>query len=379
VSPPPESLLVHEGSTDFYVPSVHSEKGPGKRVGRVFFNDQMAFNRDVTVMLLRAYPRARTALDAMASTGARAVRIAREARPDMSIVANDRDLQACEYIASNVEMSGSANVEVSNDDLRCLLARRVFDYIDLDPFGTPVPFLPAVMQGLRRHGVAGITATDTAPLAGTYPRKCVRRYGAMSMRSPFGHESGLRILIGHIAREAAKEDKGLECILSFYADHYMRTYVRVVDGGGEADRTIAGLGFIDYDPATGSRSVSPERTSPRSIGPLWLGPLHDAETLAGMEAGDGLQTARRCSKYLQIWRDELDVPYFYDNDELASLLRTSPRRLDAVLEALGSSGRVSRTHFSPTGIRTDLPLSEVLSIYASVREHGQNHSNNGTI
>lgn len=368
MSVPPGSVLIKEGTTEFYVPSVHSEKGPGKRIGRVFFNDQMAFNRDVTVMLLKAYPQARTALDAMASTGARAVRVAREARPDLAIVANDRDSEACSYISANAEFTGCDNVEMSNDDLRCLLARRVFDYIDLDPFGTPVPFVPAVMQGLRRHGVAGITATDTAPLAGTYPRKCLRRYGAVSMRSPFGHESGVRILIGHIAREAAKEDKGLKCQLSFYADHYMRTYVRMVDGGGEADRTIERLGYIDYDPATGLRSVSEERTSRRSMGPLWLGPLHDAELLGGMEAGENLKTRKRCAKYLETWRQELDVPYFYDNDELASLVRTSPRRLDAVLEALGASGRVSRTHFSPTGIRTDLPLRDVLDIYASVKE-----------
>jgi len=368
VSRPPDSVLVREGTTDLLVPSTRSVKGPGKRVGRVFFNDQMAFNRDVTIMLLKACPRTRTALDAMAGTGARAVRLAREARPDMDIVANDRDAEACEYIKANIELAGSGNIKASNDDLRCLLARRAFDYIDLDPFGTPVHFIPAIMQGLRRHGVAGITATDTAPLAGTYPKKCLRRYGALSMRSPFGHESGLRILIGHIAREAAKEDKGLECLLSFYADHYMRAYVRVVDGGAAADRTIAALGFIDFDRATGERSVSLERTSSRSIGPLWLGPLHDHDLLTSMEAGENLQTMKRCAKYLDVWRKELDVPFFYDNDELASLVRTSPRRLDAVLEALGTEGRVSKTHFSPTGVRTDLPLEDVLEIYASLEE-----------
>jgi tRNA (guanine26-N2/guanine27-N2)-dimethyltransferase len=366
VSRPDGSIVIREGATELFVPAVHSEKGPGKRMGRVFFNDQMAFNRDVTVMLLGAYLKVRTALDAMASTGARAVRIAAEVRPDLSIVANDRDPQAYAYIGANVEHAVTGNVEVSNDDLRCLMARRVFDYIDLDPFGTPVPFIPAVMQGLRRKGVAGITATDTAPLAGTYPGKCLRRYGAWSMRSPFGHESGLRILIGHIAREAAKENKGLECVLSFYADHYMRTYVRVRDGGGEADRTLKGLGYIDYDPRGGVREISAERTSVSSMGPLWLGSLHDRAVLASMAAGENLHTRARCAKYLELWKDELDVPFFYDNDELASMTKLSPRRLDAVVEALGACGRVSRTHFSPTGIRTDLPLREVLDIYRGV-------------
>jgi len=369
VSAPPGSALIKEGATEIYVPCVHSQRGPGKRIGRVFFNDQMAFNRDVTIMFLKAYPRAMTALDAMAGTGARAVRIAREARPDIKIVANDRDAEACGYISANAEHTGSDNLEMTNEDLRCLLSHRVFDYIDLDPFGTPVPFVPAVMQGLRRNGAAGITATDTAPLAGTYPKKCKRRYGALSMRSPFGHESGLRILIGHIAREAAKEDKGLECLLSFYADHYMRAYVLMFEGGAEADRTLQRLGYLDYDRATGERSVSMERTSASSIGPLWLGPLHDAELLRGMEAGDNLHTQRRCARYLWTWRQELDVPFFYDNDELASLVGTSPRRLEAVLEALGASGKASRTHFSPTGIRTDLPIRDILDIYASVKEH----------
>ncbi|MBI0583160.1 MAG: N2,N2-dimethylguanosine tRNA methyltransferase [Methanomassiliicoccus sp.] len=356
-----------EGATELFVPALHSVKGPGKRTGAVFFNDQMAFNRDVTVMLLKAYPRARTALDAMASTGTRAVRVANEARPDMTIVANDRDPRACDYIRANAEHARADKVEVSNDDLRCVLARKVFDYVDIDPFGSPVHFIPSALQGLRRHGAAGFTATDTAPLAGTYPKKCQRRYGAFSMRSPFGHESGLRILIGHIAREAAKEDKGLECLLSFYADHYMRTYVRVREGGGEADRTLDRLGYIDYDPVTGERRASAERTSPRSIGPLWLGPLHDHDLLANMNAGENLQTRGRCAKYLELWRKELDVPFFYDNDELASMVRVSPRRLDAVFEALGAAGKVSRTHFSPTGIRTDLDLREVLDIYRSVK------------
>ncbi len=363
MSPPDGSVLVREGATDLYVPEVHSNKGPGKRIGRVFFNDQMAFNRDVSIMLLAASPRVRSALDAMAATGVRAVRLAHEARSDISIVANDRDAEACAFIAANADLNGAGNVEMVNEDLRCLLARRVFDYVDLDPFGTPVPFVPAVLQGLKRHGMAGITATDTAPLAGTYPRKCVRRYGATSQRSPFGHETGLRILIGHIAREAAKEDKGIETVLSYYADHYMRTFVRMRESGAEADRALERLGYIDFDPATGLRSVSPERTNARSIGPLWLGPLHDHEVVEAMSASEGLQTRSRCAKYLELWRNELDVPFFYDNDELASLSRTSPKPLDEVLRGLGACGKVSRTHFSPTGIRTDLGSDEVLKIY----------------
>ena len=65
-----------------------------------------------------------------------------------------------------------------NNDLRCQLAQEYYDYVDLDPFGTPVEFIPAALQALKRNGILAITATDTAPLAGTQAKKCVRRYGA---------------------------------------------------------------------------------------------------------------------------------------------------------------------------------------------------------
>jgi tRNA (guanine26-N2/guanine27-N2)-dimethyltransferase len=82
-----------------------------------------------------------------------------------------------------------------------------------------------------------------------------------------------------------------------------------------------------------------------------------------MTASENLRTRGRCAKYLELWRNELDVPFFYENDEIASMLKVSPQRLDTVVEALGSSGKVSKTHFSPTGIRTDLPLKDLLDIY----------------
>ncbi len=357
----PGSVEVTEGSTRLLVPGTHSSGGPGKRIGHVFFNSQMAFNRDVSIMFLRACP-VRTALDAMAGTGARAVRWATEIN-DIEVTANDCDTQAVEYIRENIVLNGVEDrCHDSNEDLRCLLARRAFDLIDLDPFGSPVHFLPAAVQAVKRRGVLAVTATDTAPLAGTYPKKCYRRYGALSARSPFGHETGLRILIGHVMREAAKEDRGARCLLSFYADHYFRIYLRMEEGGAAADRCLAQMGYVEHDRATGGFVIGTER-SPHAAGPLYLGPLHDPEVLASMSAGDDLADATRCRKYLQLWRDEIDTPFFYDNDELSSVLGSSPPRLTPLLERMNEKGQASRTHFSPTAIKTDLPLEDILELY----------------
>ncbi len=364
---PEGSVQMMEGSTELLVPLIHSEKGgPGTRIGRVFFNEQMAFNRDVTVMFFASGIGMKSALDGMASTGARGVRIAKEARTDIEITINDKDEEACSYIDSNIALNSADNCQRSKEDIRCLLTHKVFDYIDIDPFGSPTPFIPMVIQGARRKGILAITATDTAPMCGTYPKKCERRYGAHSERSPFLHETGLRILIGSLAREAAKGDRGLECILSFYADHYFRTYVRLIEGGASANKTLDGLGYIDYDARTGERTISPEKSSKHSMGPLWLGPLHNKEMLSSMKILDSLQEKERCSKYLGLWKQELDVPFYYENDEVASMMHASPPPMERVLDVLGRSGPVSRTHFSPIAFKTELPLHDVLDIYKEI-------------
>ena len=41
-----------------------------------------------------------------------------------------------------------------------------------------------------------------------------------------------------------------------------------------------------------------------------------------------------------------------------------------LLERLNEVGRASRTHFSPTAIKTDLPLEEVLAAYREVSGRG---------
>ena len=363
-----ESEEILEGATPLIVPRKHSKQGPGRRDGRVFFNAQMAFNRDVSVMFFISIGPIKSALDAMASTGARAVRIANEARNDVEILANDRDREAVEYIERNIELNSVKNCSASHCDLRQLLAQCVYDYVDLDPFGTPVPFVPASIQGCRRHGLLAITATDTASLSGTFPRKSLRRYGAHSMRSPFGHETGLRIMIGHMAREAAKMDRGIKPMLCFYADHYFRLHLQLEEGGAKADESLSRLGYMDYDPESGARSLTRSPNSPRSIGPLWGGPLHSTELIDGMSAGASLAQQDRCKRYLLLWREELGVnaPFFFENDEIASALKISPPPIAKIIEKLREVGNASRTHFSPTAFKTDLPYDEITRLVSEI-------------
>ena len=357
-----EEIRIKEGQTEFFIPSEFSSGGPGKITSSVFFNGQMAFNRDVSIMLLRALDKEMSAVDCMSASGSRAVRMANEV-PKLTVTANDRDPKAYELIKKNIECNDLKNCVATNRDMNALLGENVYDYVDVDPFGSPIPFLASSVRGCRRNGILAITATDTAPLAGAHRKKCERRYGSRPIRGPMCHESGLRILMASLARELAKFDRGMEPILSFYADHYFRTYVRIKEGADNADATLGKLIWVSYDPKTLERHAAKEHSNEYAYGPLWGGSLHNKEIISKMDP-TGMADEKRCTKMLELWNEELDhIPFSYEVSEVASVLKVSTPGREELLEVLNRYGKATRSHTSPTTFRTDLGLNEMLEAF----------------
>ena len=94
--------------------------------------------------------------------------------------------------------------------------------------------------------------------------------------------------------------------------------------------------------------------------------MYDRSVLDSMDVNEGLAERARCEKYLETWREELDVPYFFDNDELASRLHASPPPIRRLLERIREVGSASRTHFSPKGFKTELSLAELTEIVSDI-------------
>ena len=363
----PSGTVITEGKTRLLVPEVHSTQGPGKiNAGSVFFNEQMAFNRDVSIMLLRALEKpTMTVADAMTATGSRAVRIANEV-PGTEVTANDFDENAIPYIKANIELNNLSNVTPSHANMHALFADNSFDYVDLDPFGSPSLFIQSAIRGTRKRGVLAVTATDTAPLAGAQAPKCRRRYQCEPIRGYMCHEGGLRILLCTIAREMGKFDMGMHPLLSFSADHYYRTYIQIESGTTACDRMLDQLGYMRYDMQSLEREAVKEYDSDHKLGPFWLGPLFDKELLNRMQP-EGMAKEKKCSKMLDIWRNEIDsVPFVYDMSELSSYTKLSPPNLDLFVERMNELGPTSKTHFSPTSFVTELPLKDILAVYREV-------------
>lgn len=362
---PPLRELV-EGRTRLLVPHGNREPGPGSRGAGVFFHPGRAFGRDVSVLYLAAVARpGLRALDGLTGSGALAARWRTEVRGGHRLTANDRDVRAVAVARRNLP----SDVRVTQRPLAELLGEEAFDLVDLDPFGSPVPFLDAACRALAGGGHLLVTATDTMALAGVQAALCRRRYAAWPMPGELQHEIGLRILVGAVASAAAR--RGLTARPGFvYArGHWYGAGCAIAPGAPAGDQ----LGFARRCAACWTREVlaGPDRplrcgrcgAVAGAAGPLWAGPLWDRGLVERMLADPRpLAAAAEVGRALRGWLEEAaGPPLFYDVHAAAARLGASAPRLDRLLERLRSSGfQAARTHFARSGVRTDAPAEEFL-------------------
>lgn len=352
-----ELAEVIEGRARLLVPDVPRRKGPGAKGPYPFYNPSMVVNRDVSAVVLAKWPgRPVRVLDGLAATGAWGIRMGLEAGvSELDFV--DLSPEAADLIGVNLKRNGLKG-EVFHGDLRSRLAERRYDYIDIDPFGPPTPFLGHALHAARTPSGLGITATDTAPLSGTYPKACQRRYVARPLRCEQGHEIGLRILLSYVDRVAQAHGKLTKPLLAFAAEHFFRLHLLVSDGLAEEPPE---MGYYLRDREGTFQRVDPRE--PEAVGPLWTGPLGDPGFVRSLAPTEW--TSAQAGRLLDTLQREIDLPpFFVTTDELARRLRASPPRLDRFLDVLRKAGfRAERTHFHPRGVKTNAPHEVVVAAF----------------
>jgi len=355
---------VVEGRAHLLVPDVPRRKGPGAKGPYPFYNPTMTVNRDLSAIALMKWPgRPTRILDGLAATGAWGIRMGLETgATDLGFV--DMSADASELIRENLQRNGLKG-EVFHGDLRSHLTRMPYDYVDIDPFGPPTPFLGHALHAARTPSGLGITATDTAPLCGTYPKTCQRRYVARPLRCEQGHEIGLRILLGYVDRVAQVHGKVIRPLLSFAAEHFFRLHFLVLDGLRES---APGLGYYLRDREGTFQRV--DAREPEAIGPLWTGPLGDAEFVRSLTSSEWTSAAG--ARLLDTLQGEVDLPpFFVTTDEIAKRMHASPPKFTRFLQSLRDAGfRAERTHFHPRGVKTDAPHEEILRAFLGAAPSG---------
>src|SRR5882672_7253900 len=140
---------IREGLVELELPDdprLDRAKGPQSKGRMVFYNPAARPSRDLTVALLRAAPapaRGWRVLDGLCGSGVRGLRVALEVERVNEVVLNDGDPESAALAAAQVARLGIGNVRVTHRALEEALSDSStrFDFIDLDPYGSPVRFL----------------------------------------------------------------------------------------------------------------------------------------------------------------------------------------------------------------------------------------------
>ncbi len=323
----------------------------------VFYNPYMKLNRDISVLLLNSLDRKFKIGLPLAASGVRGIRFMLETDAVESMNFNDYDKKAVDMIKKNLELN-SINAEVTNKDANIfLLENKGFDYIDIDPFGTPVPYLESAIVRLSRNGILAVTATDTSSLAGSHPKPCLRKYWAKPLRNHSMHETGIRILARRVQLIGASHDKALIPIFSYAKRHYYRIFFRCIKSKKQVDNVIEKIKYIRYEGGY-CASDNPHNTF---AGPLWTGQLWEEQLCKKM-----LENSTEHTNFLSTIAEEsgIDSIGFYHTPTLAKNLKLGyPPALHSTIKKIRKKGyKACRTHFDPQGFRSDISYKELVEI-----------------
>ena len=350
----------NEGSITLKIPKAEKIS---KSMG-VFYNPVMSLNRDISVLLLNSINKKSLQIaDPLAATGVRSIRFLKELNKNKikNIYINDCNKSAVTLIRKNLALnkirySNNRQIIIKNEDANLFLLNSTgFDYIDIDPFGTPNPFLDAACKRLARDGILAVTATDTSALCGTFPNACLRKYWALPRKDFMMHETGLRILIRKIQLVGAQYDKALFPIFSYSKEHYMRAFLRNDKGKGNVDEILMQHGIFN------------------EAGQMWLGSLWDrglAEKMHKSAASSKIfRDNKELIKFLETIKEEsrINSVGFYDLHWICkkNKIKSVPKKEKIKIRIRKAGCQAANSHFKGEGIRSDIPIGKLVKILAN--------------
>jgi len=348
----------------------------------VFYNPAQKLNRDISVLALSAYSAIKGEslflLDAFSGTGVRALRFFKEVPRVSLAIANDLSERAYRLIKENISLNNAEdNVLATSVDANALMyliksLGKTVHYVDIDPFGSPKPYIDSALWCVRNGGLVGVTATDTAPLSGAKWRAGSRHYDAHLTRFQPPHYLGLRVLLGYVARRAASMDRYVNPLVSFANKHYYRLILMVGRGALRADEMITSkVGYLIHSPTDNQIMIVRElrdlwdliegghNPGKEVIGPLWVGELGDPKFIGSLRRKldgeyDYLPTYSKAKELLKILENESLYKLTYSLTEIARRIKVNTPRVQAVVECLENEGlKAVRSHLCSTCVSTN--------------------------
>ena len=372
---------ITEGKTKIIVPreSITGKVPPKKPA---FFNPRAKLNRDFSIVayaaFLKKFQGPKIFLEGLAGIGARGIRVSNELKIE-SLVINDLNPTALEMAKHSASLNGIQDVEFSEEEACRFLSKyskkgKRGSIVDIDPFGSPAEFFDCGIRATMHGGMLSTAATDLQVLNGLFQAACKRRYGGISVRTEYGNEIAIRLILGCLRAVAARLGVKVEPLFVESEMHYYRTYVKVFNKPDQKEN----VGYILHCKNCGHRKTFSEQQNECELckskisaaGPLWIGKIFDKEFVKNMLDGiSNLSVDKVCKKIIEKNFDEAELPAtYYTLDEIASKTKSSPPKLENLVNALRKSDFVAGpTAFSPTGFRTDANILEITKIFQTIQ------------
>ena len=344
----------------------------------VFYNPEMELCRDLSGLCLGALGGKLSVVDAMCATGVRGLRYRKENANVSSLALVDMSSRAVAAAKRNAA-ANRVKCTVAKRDACEYLRNRGFDFVELDPFGSPAPYLHDAAKSFRekKQGFLSVTATDMAVLCGAHHAACMKYYGAVPLDNEFCHENAVRILAGKVILNCAPFNLSAEPIFTLSHRHYVKMIFELRRGSEGAVESVKRLGFVSYCPACcfreAKRLVAIERCPScghllQYAGPLYTGALWREDTLKSMLRLNAKRVYRKraqIEKLLNTMISESGIRAYgyYDLHTLAKKLSVRIKGMEEMLADFAAEGlSASRTHFCPTAIRTDAPHKKIIEL-----------------
>ena len=334
----------------------------------VFYNPDMKVNRDVSILLIKSFfDKPVKFCDPMAASGIREIRFLKSIGKCFSkIVMGDISKIAVRNIRMNFKKN---NVSLDKVQIRCdsavnTISSGYFDFVEIDPFGTPVPFLDIAIQKVKHKGILSVTATDTAALCGTYPKKTLRRYGISVSKTLCYEEIGLRNLISFCQREGAKFDKALIPVVSFSSKHFYKVFFLVRESRSLSYEIVKNHMYYFWSRKTQEFDLSRFELE-GYFGKTYIGALNDKKLLRKMIRNSHLvKENKEVLVLLEKLVSEVDVFGYYNVHKLEKGFGFSTRiKFDELVSELEEKEfEVSRVSNNRLGIKTNAKSRDLIRI-----------------
>lgn len=337
----------------------------------VFFNPEMELCRDMFSICLGCLPGTHSLADAMCASGVRGIRYKLENANIGKLALCDMSQKAVAAARKNAA-ANKVKAACVKGDARDFLAKNSFDILEIDPFGSPQPFLAYAARSFSqmKGGYLSVTATDMAVLCGAHHAACLKNYASAPLDNEFCHENACRILAAAAIRSFACEGIAAVPIFTFSHRHYVKLLFSLTRNAEGAVAQMKKLGYVSYCPSCCFRQASrlplakgcPHcKANLLHAGPLYTGGIWDSALVERMKkenASRGYKNAARIDKMLAAIFQESKIAAigYYDLHKIAKKWGGKILSIDDALSRLRGAGfSAERTHFCPTALRTDAP------------------------